>query len=293
MKEHRKFIRYIPLKKSIKFLERDQSYEEHKETMGWGEDFNSKEEFFRTNFIQNQSYKFIWDQLNKRTYELIKLYTNPGQNILSVASGGCGVELKLLEEGYDVTCSDLAITSFHNKLKTIFSEAKFEKINFLEDTISESYDNIMAIEVVLVLSPVELKVMLDKLYHSLKKGGYLFLTIDVSPPSLRNNFIIEKLYKVDTFLSNVVRSLLNYDTRMRPHHLGWRFSNSFVEKLVDEQKFKIKHYEEICYENDLSRFTFLSKILKKLFGIKITYKLYYNIGKLLNTPYRRYYILQK
>tara|TARA_B100000886_G_scaffold287929_1_gene212719 strand:- start:4183 stop:5079 length:897 start_codon:yes stop_codon:yes gene_type:complete len=294
MKEYRKFIRYVPLDKSIKFLRRDQSYEEHKETMGWCETFESKDDFFRTNFIQNHSYKFLWDQLNKRTYELIKLYTNPSQNILSLASGGCGVELKLSEDGYDITCSDMKITSFHKQLEVIFPAAKFLKIDFLKDNISGSFDNIMAIEVVLALSPDEFKTLLKKSHEALKNKGYLFLTVDVSPPSWRNNFIIEKVYLLDTLISNVFRSLFNYKTRMRPHHLGWRFKNSFVKKLIYEQKYKIRHYEEICYENEPRRvFNFSVKILKKVFGVKITHNLLYNFGKFIRTPYRRYFLLQK
>jgi len=81
----------------------DSAFDDHKRSMGGydaSKGYDSKEEFFKI-YIQEAPSRYRY------YHEYLKAHLKKGDTIFSIGSGQCANELLLMEEGFDITCSDL------------------------------------------------------------------------------------------------------------------------------------------------------------------------------------------
>ena len=94
-------------------LERDQNYFDHERSMGgYSEnDYYKNKELFSEKYFNNR-YKFYNIFIKGNLFKKDK--------ILSVGSGRCISELFLLNDGYNITCSDMEIPKCYEASKKFF-----------------------------------------------------------------------------------------------------------------------------------------------------------------------------
>ena len=84
---------------------KDSSFSEHADAMGYceeGDVSEDKNKFFNKFYYNYHSGRLL-------NYDIfLRRHIKKTDKILSIASGRSANELKLLEEGYDITCSDIA-----------------------------------------------------------------------------------------------------------------------------------------------------------------------------------------
>ena len=110
-------------------LAQDYSFSEHANTMGYykenelGED---KSDFFNKFYYNYHSGRLLnYDKF-------LKKHIKKSDRVLSIASGMSANELKLLEEGYDITCSDLDKLPSYERTKNLFPEYNFFTLDILK-----------------------------------------------------------------------------------------------------------------------------------------------------------------
>ena len=110
-------------------LEKDKSYFDHERSMdGYNEnEYYKNKELFLGKYFNNRynSYNvFLKKHLLKK------------DKILSIGSGRCISELPLLNDGYDIICSDMEIPKCYEASKKLFCNYEYKKLNILEDNIN-------------------------------------------------------------------------------------------------------------------------------------------------------------
>ena len=80
------------------------------EAMRPDESYSSAEAFFSKYF----------DDKKKMYHEILTKQLDPKKRILSVGSGRCVNELRLISEGYDITCSDVGSYGIASETKNLY-----------------------------------------------------------------------------------------------------------------------------------------------------------------------------
>jgi len=100
----------------------DKNFQEHQKAMG-GYDTNSaysnKESFLRTYFEEDEHYPYRYYQ------RFLDRHLKKQSRILFIASGRCVNECKLLDDGFDIVCSDLDRFNAYDATMKMFPSLKF------------------------------------------------------------------------------------------------------------------------------------------------------------------------
>jgi len=273
-------------------LAQDKSYKEHKESMQWNESFRDKDEFLDKNFYMHKDDKNYFYELNLTTYDLAKKYFHG--KTLSIGCGGAGVEMKLVEDGFELTASDLETSDFHDRLKELFLKSKFLPLNILEDEASgEKYDSIMAISITYLFDEASIDKMLQNIRSMLNDGGVALITLDISEPGFVSDYVLGDFFSFDTKLRNryIQNKYKEKASLFYEQFFGYRRSDKCFIKKAQEFGFKLIEHKKTAFGNDL---------LSRLFVIERVRKYNYNLARLLsnalgrmfNMSYRRYFVLK-
>ena len=137
----------------------DKVYEDFaKEMDGFGVDdsYQSKESFFHKYF---QGRYVDWDNYLRRNL-------HKDDEVLSIASGRCINELKLLNDGYSISCSDLKIVPSYDALIQLFGTFHFLVLDILREHPDKEYDGIICLGIISRFN----KDNLDKFFRNINKG---------------------------------------------------------------------------------------------------------------------------
>jgi SAM-dependent methyltransferase len=152
----------------------DSTYEQHAATAGGYEAddaYASRATFFERHLFSYQ-----------RVYEPLLLeHLTPPMKILSVASGRCAPELRLLQHGLDVTCSDLDAPACADATRELFPEWRFETLDILAGPASRTYDAVVTLSLIYLFDQVAFRTFLDNIAASLRPRGLLLLDSAGSP----------------------------------------------------------------------------------------------------------------
>ena len=100
-------------------LSQDSSFPEHANAMGYDEgglEYENTDNFFQKYFYNYHSGRLLnYDKF-------LRKHIKKSYKVLSIASGRSANELKLLEDGYNVTCSDLVKLPSYECTKKLFPE---------------------------------------------------------------------------------------------------------------------------------------------------------------------------
>ena len=134
-------------------------YEDFAKEMGGydvDDSYQSKESFFQKYF---QGRYVDWDNYLQRNL-------HKDDDVLSIASGRCINELKLLNDGYSISCSDLKIVPSYDASNQLFGAFPFLVLDILREHPDKEYDDIICLGFGCFLNKDDL----DKFFRNVNKG---------------------------------------------------------------------------------------------------------------------------
>ncbi len=284
----RKWYKYIldAASKGVVYKPMDQTYSEHALSMG-GYDiddaYKSKAEFFK-------KYFFNYQQSRLEYYNVfLKKHLHKNEKILSIASGRCANELFLMEQGYDITCSDMEMLYSFNQTKALFGQFKFLKLDVLSGPINERYDAMMCLSLIYLFDEKKLNLFFYNIAESLNKNGHLILDSAGSPDNLLSYLILDILLKYETFLTRILKLLFQrkwYGFAVKD--FGYRRTNSEIIKVAERNGFLLIDKQKYSFLTEFYRSRILSRIMNYC---PVCKRILNAIGK--KVPYIRMFYFQK
>ena len=260
MRKWNKFFLFDSFKININ-LDRDRSFLDHERSMGGyevNESYVNKISFLEKYFDNRyQAYNiFLQKNLSKEN------------KILSLGSGRCISELYLLDQGYDIVCSDLEVPDCYKKSKEIFKDFKYEKFNILNHSYDRKFNSIICFSMIYLLEKKELNIFFRNAWNTLDNEGFLI----VDPGGAENNFLsffFDTIYlPLENFLIFFSSKFFNKKNFFFKKHQGYRFSNSELIKIARKNGFKFLKIEKKDFYQELRRSKIINYLIKKFPKIK-------------------------
>lgn len=259
-KWHKYFLSYENEKK---FLPRDETFDDHKASMHWNDSdkgYGSKEEFFKIYFYgAHPRHRFYHDYLTRKLKK--------EDEVLSVGSGRCVNELLLMEEGFNITCSDLDRVC-QKPAENIFPHMKFFKYDAARGSCEHKFDCVISLSVFYLFDKDELLRVFAHIADSLKAGG----TFIFDPGGAENNLLTKM---IDDFICpsepNLVRIarkvIKGKKSFVTKKHQGYRTTNGEIITIAGKAGFQLRDMECGDYMTELRRSIFFQKLPDSIVGL--------------------------
>lgn len=265
----------------------DSSYAEHAEGMGGYEPdaaYENKNSFF-------QKYYFNYHQGRLEGYDtFLRKHIKKTDRVLSVASGRSSNELRLLDEGYDITCSDLGIPPCLDATKKLFHNFKFFTLDIIESPAAHQYDGLISLGLIYLFDDRQLDNFFRNISKTLNNNGYLILDSSGSPDNLISFFIHDVLLKIEVhllrflvFLKSVGQKKYGFTIK---HH-GYRRNDGEIIQIAEKNGFKLIDQDNYAFLIEFQR----SAILRRLIKIPYCKQIFKMIGR--HVPYTRMFLFRK
>jgi len=265
----------------------DFSFAEHSEAMGGYEAndiYRNKDVFFRKYY-----YNFHLGRLEEYD-KFLRKHIKKTDEVLSIASGRSANELKLLHDGYDITCSDLCILPCYDDTRKLFPDYKFLTLNIIENPAGRQYDGLISLSLIYLFDNRQLDCFFGNVSRSLKENGHLILDGVGSPDNLMSFFIHDVLLKFEVHLSRLLILLKNLGKRkygLAIKHHGYRRTDNEIIEIAKRNGLELIDRENYAFLTDFAR----SRILSLFMKIPFMKRLFGLIGK--NVPYIRMFLFRK
>ena len=266
-------------------IDRDSSFADHAEAMGYYQIINvgdNKKEFFDKFFFNYHSGRLLnYDKF-------LRKHIKKSEKVLSVASGRSANEIKLLEEGYDITCSDLEKLPSYENIKRLFPSYNFFILDILKQSTDKKYDCLVSLSLIYLFSNDQLDVFFKNLYESCDEKGCLILDSAGSPDNLLSYFIHDILLKYEAYIIRFFKNIFRKKKcGLFVQDFGYRRKNIEIIEIARRNGFEIIEQENFSFLAEFERSRILRKLMKVYF-IKLFFGL---IGKYV--PYIRMFFFKK
>lgn len=175
--------------RGIKFLSIDRTFEDHVRAMGDydpNDSYANKERFFARYVPRGGGVHDCFDQFLMR-------HLKKNQDVLSVASGRAANELHFIDQGYQITCSDMQLPNSYPQTKVLFPQLRYIVLNILDNDIPKQYDAIICLGLTYLFNDNDFDRFFENVRRNLKIGGSLILgTSGCAPNTL--SFILHNLF---------------------------------------------------------------------------------------------------
>lgn len=284
----RKWYKYFLTKgkEGFFYLPIDEGFYEHAKAMGGydvDESYSNKKTFFEKYFHNYHNGRLIcYDKF-------IRKHLKKWEDTLSVASGRCANELYLMEDGFNITCSDLERVNYEETIH-LFPDFKFVKLNILEGPSERKYDTVICLSLLLLLDNEELSTFFKNVSNSLNPKGRLILdSAGSSDEKVLSNFIHDYFLKYELILIKIIKTVFKKGKYglIKKHH-GYRRSDKEIVHLASKTGLVIREEENYAFLTELRR----SELLKRLIdNSSFIEKIFCKIGKRI--PYIRMFYFEK
>ncbi len=268
----------IRLNQDSLFFEHANAMHYHKESE-LGED---KNDFFNKFYYNYHSGRLL--NYNK----FLKKHIKKSDRVLSIASGRSANELKLLEEGYNITCSDLETLPSYERAKNLFPEYNFFTLDILKQPAEDKFDCLVSLSLIYLFNDEQLDVFFSNLSKSCKENGALILDSAGSPDNLLSYLIHDILLKYETYMIRFLRNLFQKKKYgLSIQNFGYRHNNTEIIEIASRNGFKFIEQENFSFLIEFER----SRILKKIIKINLVRRIFTVIGR--RVPYTRMFLFKK
>ena len=137
MRKWYKYILNYENNKSLLLKADTYSLQEKSMSYNLNNGYGSKEEFFKTHFYNGHPRLGYY-------HDYLRQNLKKENEILSIGSGRCINELLLMEEGFDITCSDLDQPCREETLK-LFPGLKFIKYDVTSEPFKRKFDCVVSL----------------------------------------------------------------------------------------------------------------------------------------------------
>ena len=256
------------------FLPMNLSYEYQSKAMGG---YNASSHYV--------SKKIFWDAYFHGRYiswdSFLRTCLSKKDKILSVASGRAANELKLIENGFKLTCSDMEIPLFFKQSKNLFGTYPYIKFNVLTEKPNKKYDAIISIGLICLFNDEQLSIFFDNIENCLKAAGKLIL----ESPGKDNLafFIFHNIYlRFENNFLYLYRKLRRKRYRLIKSFHAYRRSDEEIINLANKYNFTLRSKRDYDFLTELERSFFISKLFLYFPNIKNLFSIF---GRLM--PYSR------
>lgn len=284
----RRWLKYVTLDAddSRNVLPIDQSYEDHKAGMGGyeaDEAYHDKAAFFRRYFEGFQSGRLI-------AYEpFLRRNLDTRDDVLSVASGRCALELRLREEGYRIVCSDLGRPDAYNQTVALFPDFEFFELDVMKSAALRQFDAFLCLSLIYLFDQEQLANLFRNAYASLKPGGRFILDSAGSPDNLLSYLIHDYLLRGEAHLKVFAKRLLKgQKTKTAIKEFGWRRTDREIISQAALAGFELVDFEATGFLTEFRRSFFLNRLID--LGNPVE-KLFTRLGRQI--PYIRLFCFRK
>ena len=251
-------------------------------------------------YDENESYEDKVSFFNRYFYgyhrgrlESYKIYLprhlRKQDKILSIGSGRAALEALLLEDGYDITCSDMEIIVAYEKTRRLFPKLKYQKLDILRSYADEPHDAIIMLSLIYHFNDHELSEIFHNLSRSLKPGGVLIFDSAGSPDNLLSFLIHDVVLKYENHAKRVYNwfKTSHLDAVIK-REFGFRRNDCEIESMASRSGFDMVNQENFGFLIEFQRSFFLRKLIGYLKPLEILLSV---IGKTI--PYTRMYTFRK
>jgi len=243
------------------------------------EGYSSKEQFFTT-YLQGSSRHISYDQF-------LSSHLPEKARCLSIASGRSINELKLIQPGRDIICTDLDSICMAETLR-LFPSFRFVKWNCMEDALlPESFDFVISLGFITLLDADSLKHFLQRMNSQLTPGGTLLLDTASSADSFFANLLHDYYLPIEArcllpFLNLYRRLKGRAALRVEFKHHGFRYTDDEIVAAAKNAGFTLENIDYMDFENEWDRSLIYRHFLKR---VPMLRGLFLQLGKRM--PYVR------
>ncbi len=258
MRKWHKFIVTADLEASP-FQPISSTFEEHELDIGGFESnvhYESKEAFF-------QAY-FYGDRRAPNYDRFIAQHVTKDQEILSIASGRAANELMLMDRGFNITCSDLALPESYSQVKRLFPQMEQWELDILAGPSERKFDVVLCLSLIYLFDDPQLERFFTNVHASLKKEGSLILDSAGPPDNQLAHWINE------SYLRHEAKGVRRYLDRKhaRPHiivkkHHGYRRSDREILLAAEKHGLTLEAQSNYDFSHEFER----SRVVGRMIGL--------------------------
>ncbi len=225
-----------------------------KEMGGYGVDdsYQSKESFFHKYF---QGRYVDWDNYLRRNF-------HKDDEVLSIASGRCINELKLLNDGYSISCSDLKIVPSYDASIQLFGTFPFLVLDILREHPDKEYDGIICLGFGHTLNKDDLDKFFRNVNKGLSLGKCLFLDTGGGRENLFSLFwdviYLPIEYKIFSFIYKLIGKRGKILVKCNQ---GFRRTDEEIVEFARRSGFEFVSREDFDFLNEFRRSVLLNRII--------------------------------
>ena len=227
-----------------------------KQMGGYGVDdsYQSKESFFHKYF--QGRYVDLDNYLRRNLHK--------DNEVLSIASGLCINELKLLNDGYSISCSDLKIVPSYDASIQLFGTFPFLVLDILREHPDKEYDGIICLGIIYWFNKDDL----DKFFRNVNKGLSLGKCIFLDSGGGRDNLFslfwdvifLPIEYKIFSFIYKLIGK--RGKILVKSNH-GFRRTDEEIVESARRSGFEFVSQEDFDFLDEFRRSILLTGIIKR------------------------------
>lgn len=247
----------------------DQSPDDYRRTMqGYRTEhgYQSKAEFFDTYFTNGEKRHAYY-------YNYIKQNVSRECRGLSIGSGRCITELKLIDEGYNIICSDLE-NYCEVENKRLFPDLKFDIFDVRKSGYPRKLDYILCLNMLYLFDKESITTVFENMERSLKNGGTLIVDISGAEDNRLSYFLDNYLCKYDIRVQYFLKQFIKQqNNRIVEKFHGYRYTNKDIIAIATKTGFNFTSLTCLDFVTELKQrlllFAHLPDRFALLFGRKL------------------------
>ena len=241
----------------------DRTFEEHKTAMaGYTCDgYASKELFFNTYFANSRRH-ICYDGF-------LSQHLPPKRYCLSIASGRAVNELRLMEQGRNILCSDLEAVCFKETLK-LFPRYRFVKWDCLNDPpLDDRFECAMSLSLIYLLDYERLRVFFRRVHDALIPGGVFLLDAAGAPDRFLTKLLHDYWLPLEARLarplfSSYWRLMGRGSAKVLIKHHGFLYTNQEILEIATAAGFRLEALAEMDFETEWERSFAYEHLFKRI-----------------------------
>lgn len=233
-----------------------QVYGDFAQIDGYGVDdsYQSKESFFHKYFVD----RYVdWDNYLRRNL-------HKDEEVLSIGSGRCINELKLLNDGYSISCSDLKIIQSYDASIQLFGTFPFLALDILLEHPDKEYDNIICLSLIYRFNKNDLDKFFRNINKGLSQGKCLFVDTGGGRENLFSLFwdvlYLPIEYKIFSFIYKLIGK--RGRTLVKSNH-GFRRTDEEIVESARKSGFEFVSREDFDFLAEFKKSILLMRIIQR------------------------------